>query len=81
MLAVEVTFELSGEFLGGKGERAGFLILAGMLLSFGFIRMSTRLMRSPRVPWWPGSVKTKGGLHPHHRDGCRWTTRSCRPDR
>jgi hypothetical protein len=23
-------------------------------------------MRSPRVPWWPGSVKTEGGLHVHH---------------
>jgi hypothetical protein len=27
--------------------------------------MSTRLMRSPRVPWWPGSVKTNG-VHVHH---------------
>ncbi len=23
-------------------------------------------MRSPRVPWWPGSIKTEGGLHVHH---------------
>jgi hypothetical protein len=23
-------------------------------------------MRSPTVPWWPGSVKTEGGLHVHH---------------
>jgi hypothetical protein len=23
-------------------------------------------MRSPRVSWWPGSVKTEGGLHVHH---------------
>jgi hypothetical protein len=23
-------------------------------------------MRSPKVPWWPGSVKTEGGLHVHH---------------
>ena len=23
-------------------------------------------MRSPRVPWWPGSVTTEGGLHIHH---------------
>ena len=37
-----------------------------MLGSFGFIRMSTRLMRSPKVPWWPGSVETSGGLHIHH---------------
>lgn len=43
-----------------------FLVLLGLLGSFGFIRMSTRLMRSPRVPWWPGSVETAGGLHIHH---------------
>lgn len=46
-------------------QRAGFILLAGFLASFGFIRMSTRLMRSPRVPWWPGSVKTSG-VHVHH---------------
>jgi lysyl-tRNA synthetase class 2 len=49
----------------GRGQLAGFLLLAGFLASFAFIRMSTRLMRSPRVPWWPGSVQT-GGVHVHH---------------
>ena len=49
----------------GRGQLAGFLLLAGFLSSFAFIRMSTRLMRSPRVPWWPGSVQT-GGVHVHH---------------
>jgi hypothetical protein len=43
-----------------------FLVLLAFLLSFAFIRTSARLMRSPRVPWWPGSVETKGGLHIHH---------------
>lgn len=43
-----------------------FLVLLGLVVSFGFIRMSTRLMRSPRVPWWPGSVVSDGGLHVHH---------------
>jgi hypothetical protein len=42
-----------------------FLVLLGFIGSFAFIRMSTRLMRSPRVPWWPGSVST-GGVHVHH---------------
>jgi hypothetical protein len=23
-------------------------------------------MRNPKVPWWPGSVKTGRGLHVHH---------------
>ena len=30
------------------------------------IRTSARLMRSPKVPWWPGSIQTEGGLHVHH---------------
>src|SRR5882672_3154590 len=48
-------------------ERQGvFLVLVGFILSFAFIRMSTRLMRSPRVPWWPGSVVSDGGVHLHH---------------
>jgi hypothetical protein len=48
-------------------EREGvFLVLAGFVLSFAFIRMSTRLMRSPKVPWWPGSVVSESGVHLHH---------------
>lgn len=43
-----------------------FLVLLGLVLSFAFIRLSTRLMRSPRVPWWPGSVVSEGGVHLHH---------------
>lgn len=48
-------------------EKQGlFLVLMGFLLSFAFIRMSTRLMRSPKVPWWPGSVVSESGVHLHH---------------
>jgi lysyl-tRNA synthetase, class II len=62
----ELTLEIEGgNFLDTQGQRAGLLLFAGMLVSFGFIRMSTRLMRSPKVTWWPGSV-TPGGLHIHH---------------
>jgi hypothetical protein len=43
-----------------------YLVLIGFLLSFAFIRMSTRLMRSPKVPWWPGSIVSDGGVHVHH---------------
>src|SRR5215211_182143 len=52
--------------LAADGQRAGFFVLAGLLGSFAFIRTGARLMRSPRVPWWPGSVKGAGGLHIHH---------------
>jgi hypothetical protein len=54
-----------GEAPTGAGTRIGFIALIGCLLAFVFIRISTRLMRSDRVPWWPGSIKT-GGLHIHH---------------
>jgi branched-subunit amino acid transport protein AzlD len=47
-------------------EQGLFLVLAGFILSFAFIRMSTRLMRSPKVPWWPGSVVSESGVHLHH---------------
>jgi hypothetical protein len=47
-------------------EQGLFLVFAGFVLSFAFIRMSTRLMRSPRVPWWPGSVVSESGVHLHH---------------
>lgn len=43
-----------------------FLMLVGFVAAFGFIRLSTRLMRSPRVPWWPGSVVSDSGVHVHH---------------
>ena len=58
---------LVGEVWGSLGERRFlFLTLIGFVCAFGFIRLSTRLMRSPRVPWWPGSVVSEGGVHVHH---------------
>ena len=48
-------------------ERQGiFLVLVGFLGSFAFIRLSARLGRSERVPWWPGSVVSDSGVHLHH---------------
>jgi hypothetical protein len=66
VLASAISLDFGGSFLHSEGQRAGLFVLAGFLLSFGFIRMSTRLMRSPKVPWWPGSIETGGGLHIHH---------------
>ena len=48
------------------GREAAGLLLAGMLVCFASVRVSTRLQRSPKVTWWPGSVKTSGGVHVHH---------------
>lgn len=64
--SISVQFQFSRDFLDDGGQRAGFVLLAAFLVSFLFIRTSARLIRSPRVTWWPGSVTTKGGLHLHH---------------
>jgi hypothetical protein len=63
----EVVLKFEGEsFLGEESARAGLILLTAFLVSFLFIRTSARLMRSPKVPWWPGSIQTEGGLHVHH---------------
>lgn len=66
LAAVELNFAISQRFLDDRGQRAGFVLLAAFLLSFLFIRTSARLIRNPKITWWPGSVKTKSGLHLHH---------------
>jgi lysyl-tRNA synthetase class 2 len=63
---VDWRLELTGGLLRDHDQRTGFVLLASLLVSFVFIRTSARLMRSPRVPWWPGSVTTSSGLHIHH---------------
>jgi hypothetical protein len=64
--AITIRFDLPTQFLDLREQRAGFVVLVAFLVSFLFIRTSARLMRSPKVPWWPGSVTTEGGLHLHH---------------
>ncbi|MDP9189092.1 MAG: hypothetical protein M3O25_07570 [Actinomycetota bacterium] len=65
MLLGDLSIELGGGgFLERDTQRAGLILLAAMLLSFGFIRFSTRMIRA-EVSWWPGNV-TPGGLHIHH---------------
>ena len=67
MLVAEFVLEFENEdFLGAESTRAGLALLGALLVSFLFIRTSARLMRSPKVSWWPGSIKTEGGLHVHH---------------
>ncbi len=62
----EITVGLSTKALATQSTRAGFVLLGSFLIAFLFIRTSARLMRSPRVPWWPGSIETESGLHVHH---------------
>jgi lysyl-tRNA synthetase class 2 len=63
LAAVSLQFQ-SGAALDTASQRAGLILLGGMLLSFGFIRFSTRMIRA-EVSWWPGNV-TPGGVHIHH---------------
>ena len=61
----ELTFEInSSAAFDQADQRAGLILLGSMLLSFGFIRFSTRMIRA-EVKWWPGNV-SPGGLHIHH---------------
>ena len=66
MAAIRFSFTLPAHFLDLPTERAGFVLLGAFLISFLFIRTSARLIRSPKVSWWPGSVTTSSGLHLHH---------------
>lgn len=46
------------------GRLASFLFFVFLLGTFGFIRMSTHMIRA-QVSWWPGNVSV-GGTHIHH---------------
>jgi hypothetical protein len=52
--------------LEDHNEQAIFLVLVGFVGSFAFIRMSTRIIRSESVSWWPGNIESETGLHLHH---------------
>ncbi|MBF6345498.1 hypothetical protein IU421_09265 [Nocardia cyriacigeorgica] len=47
-----------------NGRLPLFFLMVAFVLTFLFIRMSTRMIRA-EVSWWPGNV-TPGGLHIHH---------------
>lgn len=47
------------------GRDAAFLVVLALLLSFLFIRTSTRMIRA-QVSWWPGNIESGSGLHIHH---------------
>ena len=66
MIAASIISKFWNDQILADEKQGLFLVLIGFILSFAFIRMSTRLMRSSRVPWWPGSVVSDGGVHLHH---------------
>ncbi|MCW2988211.1 MAG: hypothetical protein JWM24_1149 [Solirubrobacterales bacterium] len=66
MIEASLVSDFWNEHILANSRQGVFLVLVGFILSFAFIRMSTRLMRSPKVPWWPGSVVSDSGVHLHH---------------
>jgi hypothetical protein len=46
------------------GKQPELFVLVAFLLTFGFIRTSTHMIRA-QVSWWPGNVSV-GGTHVHH---------------
>ncbi|MDQ3356097.1 MAG: hypothetical protein M3502_05155 [Actinomycetota bacterium] len=64
LLAAAAPLSASAEAEPARG--AAFLVLLAFLVSFLLVRTNTRLIRSPKVPWWPGDLETEGGLHIHH---------------
>ena len=62
------TASIFGDFYNRIAEhelQGLYLVLIGFLLSFAFIRMSTRMIRA-EVSWWPGNIESESGLHVHH---------------
>lgn len=54
-----------GEGLLGPGRSAVAAFTIGLLLTFLFVRLNTRLIRA-KVRWWFHDIESEGGLHVHH---------------
>jgi hypothetical protein len=47
------------------GKVPELLLYLSFLVTFGFIRFSTHMIKA-QVSWWPGNIETKSGTHLHH---------------
>jgi len=54
-----------GEGLLGPGRAAIAAFTLGLLLTFLFVRLNTRLIRA-NVSWWFHDIESDGGVHVHH---------------
>jgi hypothetical protein len=66
MILASIFTDFWNDQLASNSRQGLFMVLLGFVGAFAFIRMSTRIMRSPRISWWPGSVVSEGGVHVHH---------------
>ncbi len=57
--------EAIGEGMLGSGRAAIAAFTLGLLLTFLFVRVNTRLIRA-KVSWWFHDIESGGGLHVHH---------------
>ena len=57
--------EAVGEGALGPGKAALAAFIIGLLVTFLFVRINTRLIRA-RVSWWFHDIESGGGLHVHH---------------
>jgi hypothetical protein len=64
MLTVGSVASAYQEGIVDTGREPHFLFFVAFLLTFGFIRTSTHMIRA-QVSWWPGNVSV-GGTHVHH---------------
>ncbi len=63
MLHVAADAVGSGWLDGPRSAMAGFLV--GLLATFLFVRINTRLIRA-NVSWWFHDIESEGGTHVHH---------------
>ena len=63
MLHVAADAVGSGWLDGSRAAMAGFLV--GLLATFLFVRINTRLIRA-KVSWWFHDIESEGGTHVHH---------------
>jgi hypothetical protein len=62
-----ITADIADAYRDGivhAGRQPELFVLVAFLLTFGFVRMSTHLIRR-NVRWWPGNLEVKG-THVHH---------------
>jgi hypothetical protein len=64
MLAVGSVASAYQDGIVDTGREPHFLFFVSFLLTFGFIRTSTHMIKA-QVSWWPGNVSV-GGRHIHH---------------
>jgi len=62
---MDVGVDAIGEGLLGPNRAAVAAFTVGLLLTFLFVRINTRLIRA-KVSWWFHDIESEGGLHVHH---------------